>query len=177
MSGPHERPVFFIISATVHQHLHIALPSFGVCISWSHERVHAIFTGVVETDPTDVLNKKKCLEYLAALRHAKWFQVNVSQICQIPSFFKGNLWWYIHGIQCVILQKLMSAGNRCYFLLRLKTDNGILSESDTNTHATCKQTLLIIISLKRNHAVLPTWHLRLFIFHYLNSPKIMTTNS
>lgn len=34
---------------------------------------------VPEKDPPDVLNKKKCLEYLAALRHAKWFQVNSSQ--------------------------------------------------------------------------------------------------
>lgn len=32
-----------------------------------------------EKDPPDLLNKKKCLEYLAALRHAKWFQVNSSQ--------------------------------------------------------------------------------------------------
>lgn len=31
---------------------------------------------VPEKDPGDLLNKKKCLEYLAALRHAKWFQVN-----------------------------------------------------------------------------------------------------
>ena len=34
--------------------------------------------GVADEDPTDVLNEKKCLEYLAALRHAKWFQVNAS---------------------------------------------------------------------------------------------------
>lgn len=34
---------------------------------------------VPEKDPPDVLNEKKCLEYLAALRHAKWFQVNSSQ--------------------------------------------------------------------------------------------------
>lgn len=34
---------------------------------------------VAEKDPPDLLNKKKCLEYLASLRHAKWFQVNASQ--------------------------------------------------------------------------------------------------
>lgn len=34
--------------------------------------------GVAEREPTDLLNKRKCLEYLAALRHAKWFQVNSS---------------------------------------------------------------------------------------------------
>ena len=38
--------------------------------------------GVAEKEPTDLLNKRKCLEYLAALRHAKWFQVNASQACQ-----------------------------------------------------------------------------------------------
>ena len=31
--------------------------------------------GVCDKDPPDVLNKRRCLEYLAALRHAKWFQV------------------------------------------------------------------------------------------------------
>ncbi|KAM4629215.1 zinc finger RNA-binding protein isoform 2-T2 [Polymixia lowei] len=41
--------------------------------------------GVTEKDPTDVLNKKKCLEYLAALRHAKWFQARANglQSCVI----------------------------------------------------------------------------------------------
>ena len=34
---------------------------------------------VAEKDPPDLLNKKKCLDYLAALRHAKWFQVNSSE--------------------------------------------------------------------------------------------------
>lgn len=35
------------------------------------------FTTDAESDPPDLLNKKKCLEYLAALRHAKWFQVKL----------------------------------------------------------------------------------------------------
>lgn len=41
--------------------------------------------GVAEKDPTDLLNKKKCLEYLAALRHAKWFQARANglQSCVI----------------------------------------------------------------------------------------------
>lgn len=30
---------------------------------------------VTKPDPPDVLPKAKCLEALAALRHAKWFQV------------------------------------------------------------------------------------------------------
>lgn len=34
-----------------------------------------LHTDEAEMDPPDLLNKKKCLEYLAALRHAKWFQV------------------------------------------------------------------------------------------------------
>jgi hypothetical protein len=28
-----------------------------------------------QTEPSDLLDKVKCLESLAALRHAKWFQV------------------------------------------------------------------------------------------------------
>lgn len=32
-------------------------------------------TDEAEMDPPDLLNMEKCLEYLAALRHAKWFQV------------------------------------------------------------------------------------------------------
>lgn len=40
---------------------------------------------VPEKDPADLLNKKKCLEYLAALRHAKWFQARANglQSCVI----------------------------------------------------------------------------------------------
>ncbi|XP_076009172.1 zinc finger RNA-binding protein 2 [Genypterus blacodes] len=41
--------------------------------------------GVTEKEPTDVLSKKKCMEYLAALRHAKWFQARANglQSCVI----------------------------------------------------------------------------------------------
>ncbi|XP_031719808.1 zinc finger RNA-binding protein isoform X6 [Anarrhichthys ocellatus] len=41
--------------------------------------------GVAEKEPTDLLNKSKCLEYLAALRHAKWFQARANglQSCVI----------------------------------------------------------------------------------------------
>ncbi|KAF7667819.1 hypothetical protein LDENG_00043020 [Lucifuga dentata] len=41
--------------------------------------------GMAEKDPLDVLNQKKCLEYLAALRHAKWFQARANglQSCVI----------------------------------------------------------------------------------------------
>ncbi|XP_077082097.1 zinc finger RNA-binding protein isoform X2 [Siphateles boraxobius] len=40
---------------------------------------------VAEKDPPDVLNRIKCLEYLAALRHAKWFQARANglQSCVI----------------------------------------------------------------------------------------------
>lgn len=41
--------------------------------------------GVAEKDPPDLLNKRKCQEYLAALRHAKWFQVNASRVFKILS--------------------------------------------------------------------------------------------
>ena len=36
------------------------------------------FLGVADKDPADILDRKRCLDYLAALRHAKWFQVNGS---------------------------------------------------------------------------------------------------
>lgn len=45
---------------------------------------------VAEKDPPDLLNKKKCLEYLAALRHAKWFQVNSSEELHIILFGLGS---------------------------------------------------------------------------------------
>ncbi|KAF7202950.1 zinc finger RNA-binding protein isoform X1 [Nothobranchius furzeri] len=40
---------------------------------------------VSEKDPPDLLNKKKCLDYLASLRHAKWFQARANglQSCVI----------------------------------------------------------------------------------------------
>ncbi|XP_072294010.1 zinc finger RNA-binding protein isoform X2 [Eucyclogobius newberryi] len=41
--------------------------------------------GVDEKDPPDLLNKNKCLDYLASLRHAKWFQARANglQSCVI----------------------------------------------------------------------------------------------
>lgn len=37
------------------------------------------------SDPIDVLDKAKCLELLAELRHAKWFQVNwFHSLCSSP---------------------------------------------------------------------------------------------
>ncbi|XP_029938934.1 zinc finger RNA-binding protein isoform X3 [Salarias fasciatus] len=41
--------------------------------------------GLTEKDPPDLLNKKKCMDYLAALRHAKWFQARANglQSCVI----------------------------------------------------------------------------------------------
>ncbi|XP_030228694.1 zinc finger RNA-binding protein [Gadus morhua] len=41
--------------------------------------------GVADKDPADVLDRKRCLDYLAALRHAKWFQARANglQSCVI----------------------------------------------------------------------------------------------
>ncbi|CAL8308318.1 unnamed protein product [Lota lota] len=41
--------------------------------------------GVADKDPADILNRKRCLDYLAALRHAKWFQARANglQSCVI----------------------------------------------------------------------------------------------
>ncbi|XP_017558071.1 zinc finger RNA-binding protein [Pygocentrus nattereri] len=46
---------------------------------------HKLPEKVPEKDPPDVLNKTKCLDYLAALRHAKWFQARANglQSCVI----------------------------------------------------------------------------------------------
>lgn len=40
----------------------------------------------ISPDPPDVLSKTKCLEALAALRHAKWFQVCIYFPC-FKSYF------------------------------------------------------------------------------------------
>ncbi|XP_026866469.2 zinc finger RNA-binding protein isoform X2 [Electrophorus electricus] len=61
---------------------------------------------VPEKDPPDVLNRTKCLEYLAALRHAKWFQARANglqscviimrvlrDLCQrVPTWAKMSDW-------------------------------------------------------------------------------------
>lgn len=39
-----------------------------------------LLEGMEVPDPGDVLNLEKCLQSLAALRHAKWFQVRGSRI-------------------------------------------------------------------------------------------------
>ncbi|KAL1023294.1 hypothetical protein UPYG_G00038800 [Umbra pygmaea] len=62
--------------------------------------------GVPEKDPPDILNRIKCLEYLAALRHAKWFQARANglqssviiirvlrDLCQrVPTWGKMPAW-------------------------------------------------------------------------------------
>lgn len=53
---------------------------FRVNLTVSHELVLSP-PDVAEKDPPDLLNKRKCLEYLASLRHAKWFQVSAPQLC------------------------------------------------------------------------------------------------
>lgn len=40
-------------------------------------------------EPADLLNKQKCLEALAVLRHAKWFQVS-------QHYFLSTLVYHIH---------------------------------------------------------------------------------
>lgn len=62
-------------------------------------------------DPPDVLPKAKCLEALAALRHAKWFQVWI--IWKRSSQFANanerlifmNIWWNFGGYSLVIFLK------------------------------------------------------------------------
>ncbi len=54
---------------------------------WSKPKNMSFF-GTVQTTQRDVLNKEKCLEALASLRHAKWFQVRYSSLLYLtpPSF-------------------------------------------------------------------------------------------
>ena len=47
-------------------------PDQAVCVM-----IYAIDTA---KDPPDVLDRQKCLEALAALRHAKWFQVRIPSV-------------------------------------------------------------------------------------------------
>lgn len=55
-------------------------------LTWSNTLIHPTHTEwhcwfIIETvtvkDPPDVLDRQKCLDALAALRHAKWFQVRL----------------------------------------------------------------------------------------------------
>lgn len=94
---------------------------------------------VPEKEPTDLLNKKKCLEYLAALRHAKWFQVNSIRNQSISSnvgrklihkwintnvfVFHDNLWrhvptgcspvWSSSGCLEIYVSGFLPPGGRC----------------------------------------------------------------
>lgn len=45
-------------------------------IKIEHFNTFSVCLFLVPEDPADALNRTKCLEYLAALRHTKWFQVN-----------------------------------------------------------------------------------------------------
>jgi zinc finger RNA-binding protein len=70
------------------------------------EPIHISIETVNVKDPPDVLNRQKCLEALAALRHAKWFQARANglqscviiirvlrDLCQrVPAWFPLNDW-------------------------------------------------------------------------------------
>ncbi|XP_037080189.1 zinc finger RNA-binding protein-like [Pollicipes pollicipes] len=71
-------------------------------------------------DPPDVLDKQKCLEALAALRHAKWFQARASgvqscvivirimrELCQrVPTWTPLNTW----ALELIVERVVASAG-------------------------------------------------------------------
>ncbi|XP_066503455.1 zinc finger RNA-binding protein isoform X2 [Hoplias malabaricus] len=54
-------------------------------LTTEEQAVHKLPEKVPEMDPQDILNRTKCLEYLASLRHAKWFQARANglQSCVI----------------------------------------------------------------------------------------------
>ncbi|MBN3280294.1 ZFR protein, partial [Polyodon spathula] len=60
-------------------------PQMQVTISLTSPLMREDRTPASEPDPPDVLNKRKCLDSLAALRHAKWFQARANglQSCVI----------------------------------------------------------------------------------------------
>ncbi|MEQ2275881.1 Zinc finger RNA-binding protein 2, partial [Xenotaenia resolanae] len=76
---------------------------------------------VSEKDPPDVLNKKKCLDYLAALRHAKWFQARANglqscviiirvlrDLCQrVPTW--GRLPGWVGSAMELLVEKVISS--------------------------------------------------------------------
>ncbi|XP_076034745.1 zinc-finger protein 72D isoform X2 [Oratosquilla oratoria] len=69
---------------------------------------------VAAKDPPDVLDKLKCLEALAALRHAKWFQVNTSFDLKSPwnagmvHGLKGSRKARANGLQsCVMVIRIL----------------------------------------------------------------------
>lgn len=56
---------------------HIGIPLRSNTHSFQSPCANVRSSGFLETvsDPPDVLDRQKCLDALAALRHAKWFQV------------------------------------------------------------------------------------------------------
>lgn len=47
-------------------------------------------------DPADVLDRQKCLDALAALRHAKWFQVRNIILLSYCSLMRCIIYLFIH---------------------------------------------------------------------------------
>lgn len=58
------------------KNLHFFALNFGAENKNRTFNIFSVCLFLVPEDPADALNRTKCLEYLAALRHTKWFQVN-----------------------------------------------------------------------------------------------------
>lgn len=65
-------------------------------------------------DPADVLDRQKCLDALAALRHAKWFQVRNIILLSYCSLMRCILYLFIHlfvfytfGFLFITMRKLL----------------------------------------------------------------------
>ncbi|XP_051232198.1 zinc finger RNA-binding protein isoform X2 [Dicentrarchus labrax] len=104
---------------------------------------------VAEKDPPDLLNKRKCLEYLAALRHAKWFQARANglqscviiirvlrDLCQrVPTWGKMPGWAMELLVEKVISSAAgpLSPGEAMRRVLEC-ISTGILLPGQTNIH-------------------------------------------
>lgn len=76
--------------------------------NWIHPR--SIETVNVK-DPPDVLDRQKCLDALAALRHAKWFQV-----WHFPLYFAAlcKIWIF----EQVLFSFVYSVPSACFFIIQ-----------------------------------------------------------
>lgn len=53
-------------------------------------------------DPADVLDRQKCLDALAALRHAKWFQVRNIILLSSCSLMRCIIYLFIYLFYCLM---------------------------------------------------------------------------
>ncbi|OWK02137.1 hypothetical protein Celaphus_00018080 [Cervus elaphus hippelaphus] len=112
-----------ILNSCVEPKMQVTITLTSPIIREENMREGDVTSGMVK-DPPDVLDRQKCLDALAALRHAKWFQLPLNS--GILTFFSSRDIFNISKINsvdfCVALKARANGLQSCVIIIRILRD-------------------------------------------------------